>query len=78
MKTYALENEILKIPRRMQIFSFKLETGTVITPLFNFHWELGVRCTKFNRFVLLEKVSKKFSCNHSLILVEKELKTHYQ
>ena len=51
MKNYAIENEMLKHPQRMQISSFKLENGTVITPFFNFYMELGLQCTKIYRFV---------------------------
>ena len=51
MKNYAIENEMLKHPQRMLISSFKLENGTVITPLFNFYMELGLQCTKNYRFV---------------------------
>ena len=51
MKKYAIENEMLKHPQRMLISSFKLENGTVITPLFNFHLEVGLQCTKIYRFV---------------------------
>ena len=35
----------------MPISSFKLENGTVITPLFNFYLELGLQCTEIYRFV---------------------------
>ena len=35
----------------MLISSFKLENGTVITPLFNFDMELGLQCTKIYRYV---------------------------
>ena len=51
MKKHAIENEVLKQPQRMLISSFKLEKGTVITPLFNFYLELGLQCTKIYRFV---------------------------
>ena len=51
MKNYAIENEMLKHPQRMLISSFKLENGTVITPLFNFYMELGLQCTNIYRFV---------------------------
>ena len=51
MKNYAIENEMLKHPQRMLISSFKLENGTVITPLFNFYVELGLQCTKIYRFI---------------------------
>ena len=50
-KKYAIENEILKHPQGMLISSFKLENGTVITPLFNFYLELGKQCTKIYCFV---------------------------
>ena len=51
MKNYAIENEMLKHPQRMLISSFKLENGTVITPLFKFYMELGLQCTKNYRFL---------------------------
>ena len=51
MKNYAIENEMLKHPQRILISNFKLENGTVITPLFNFYLELGLQCTKIYRFV---------------------------
>ena len=51
MKTYAIENEVLKHPQRMLISSFKLENGTVITPLFNFYMELRLQSTKIYLFV---------------------------
>ena len=51
MKNYAIDNKMLKQPQRMLISSFKLENGTVITPLFNFYSELGLQCTKIYRFV---------------------------
>ena len=51
MKKNAIENEMLKHPQRMLIYSFKLENGTVITALFNFYLELGLQCTKTYRFV---------------------------
>ena len=35
----------------MLISGFKLENGTVITPLINFYLELGLQCTKIYRFV---------------------------
>ena len=50
MKNYAIENEMLKHPQRMLISGFKLENGTVITPLFNFYMELGLQCAKIYRF----------------------------
>ena len=42
---------MLKHPQRTLISSFKLENGTVITPLFNFYMELGLQCTKIKGFV---------------------------
>ena len=42
---------MLKHPQKMLISSFKLENGTVITPLFNFNLELGLQCTKVYRSV---------------------------
>ena len=51
MINYAIENDMLKHPQRMLISSFKLENGTVRTPLFNFYLELGLQCTKIYRFV---------------------------
>ena len=58
MKNYAIENEMLKHPQKLLISSFKLENGTVITPLLNFYMELGLQCTNkyspgkcFNNFV---------------------------
>ena len=51
MKNYAIENEVFKYPQRMLISSFKLENGTIITPLLNFYLEIGLQCTKIYRFV---------------------------
>ena len=51
MKNYAIENEMLKHPQRMLIFSFKLENGTVLTPLFSFHMEFVLHYAKIYRFV---------------------------
>ena len=31
--------------------SLKLTNGTLITPLFNFNFDLGLQCTKTHRFV---------------------------
>ena len=50
MKSSAIENEMLKHPQRMLISSFKVATGTVITPVFIFDLEFGLQCTKFYRF----------------------------
>ena len=51
MQNYAIENDLLKHSQRMLISSFKLENGSIITPIFNFYMELGLQCTKFYRFV---------------------------
>ena len=51
MRKYAIENNVLKQPQRMLISSFKLENGTIITPLLNFYLGLGLKCTKIYRFV---------------------------
>ena len=61
MKNYAIENEMLKHPQIMLISSFKLENGTVITPLFNFYMELGLQCTKIYRFVQYSPPQKCFN-----------------
>ena len=51
MREYAIENNLLKQPQRKLISSFKLENGTIITPLLNFYLSLGLKCTKIYRFV---------------------------
>ena len=51
MRDYAIDNGLLKQPQRMLISSFKSENGTVITPLLNLYFSLGLKCTKMYRFV---------------------------
>ena len=51
MREYAIENNLLKKPQRMFISSFKLENGSIITPLLTFYLSLGLKCTKIYRFV---------------------------
>ena len=51
MKTYAEENDLLKLPQRMLISSLKFTNGTLMTPLFNFYLDLGLQCTKVHRLV---------------------------
>ena len=51
MRDYAIDNDLLKQPQRMLISSFKLEIGTVKTPLLNFYLSLGLKCTKIYLFV---------------------------
>ena len=46
MMDYAIDNDLLKQPQLMLISSFKLENGTIITPLLNFYLNLGLKCTK--------------------------------
>ena len=72
MKNYAIENEFLLHPQRMLIFSFKLEYGTVIVPLFNFHKEIN-----FMELNLLENISMCLYIQW-LMLEEKEMTTLYQ
>ena len=50
MRDFEIDNDLLKQPQRMLISSFKLENGTVITPLFTFYLSLGLKCTKIYRF----------------------------
>ena len=61
-QNYALEKDLLKHPQRLLISSFKLENGSIITPLFNFFIELGLQCTNVYRFVqyLPRKCCNKF------------------
>ena len=42
---------MLKQSQRKLISSFNLTNGTLITPLFNFYWDLGLQCTKIHRLV---------------------------
>ena len=42
MKEFAERNKLLPRPRKMLIYSFKLERGPVITPLLLFYLEKGV------------------------------------
>ena len=51
MKTYAEEEGIMSQPRKMLISSFKLQNGTLITPLFLFNLQLGLVVTKKHRLV---------------------------
>ena len=51
MKTYAEEGGIMSQPREMLISSFTLQNGTLITPLLLFYLQLGLVCTKIDRFV---------------------------
>ena len=57
MKKYAIETEMLKYPQRMLISSFKLENGTVITPLFNFTWNSD--CSEPKLTVLFNNLLRK-------------------
>ena len=51
MKQYAEQENIMAQPRRMLIPSFILTKGTIITPLLLFYLQIGLVCTKIQRFV---------------------------
>ena len=51
MKTYAEEEGIMSQPQKMLISSFTLHNGTLTTPLMFFYLQLGLVCTKIQRFV---------------------------
>ena len=51
MKNYAEEERVLSQPRKKLISGFKLQNGTLITPLLLFYLQLGLFCTKIHRFV---------------------------
>ena len=51
MLEYAEKNALLLKPQRILISSYKLNNGIDITPLLKFYLKLGLRCTKFHRFV---------------------------
>ena len=75
MKDYAIDNDLLKQPQRMLISSFKLENGTVITPLLNFYLSLGLKCTQIYRFVqYTPKNASTILSNRLLMLEELEMK----
>ena len=79
MKIYAIENEMLKQPQKMLISSFKLENGTVITPLFNFYMEHALQCTKIYRFVQYSpRKCFKIFFSQWLMIEKKEMKTRCQ
>ena len=59
MREHAIENNLLKQPQRILISGFNLENGTIITPLLNFCFRLGLKCTKNYRF--LQPTTKKAS-----------------
>ena len=68
LKNYAEENSLFKNPQRMLISSFKLENGTIITPLPNFYLSLGIQCTKIYRFV--EYTPRKYFNNFVQFVVD--------
>ena len=47
---YAENHGSLQHPSKMLISSFHLENGSLITPLFNFYLNLGLECTKIQKF----------------------------
>ena len=51
MKSYAEQEGLLSLPRRMSISSYSLENGTLITNLLLFYLSLGLVCKKIYRFV---------------------------
>ena len=57
MTNYAEEERLLSQPQKMLISSFKLQNGTLITPLLLFYQQLGLVCTKIHLFV--EYIPKK-------------------
>ena len=63
---------MLKQPQRMLISSFKLEKGTVITPLFKFYLELGLQCTKIYRFVQCSPRKCFNNCVQSVVDARRE------
>ena len=79
MKNFAIENQMLKHPQRMLISSFKLENGTVTTPLFNIVLELGLQRPKFTvLFSILNGYASLISFNQWLMREENEMKSLYQ
>ena len=50
MKNYAEEERLLFQPRKMLISSSTLQNGTLITPLLLFYLQLGLVCTKLQKF----------------------------
>ena len=64
-------------PRRMLLSSFHLIDGTIITPLVNFHLDLGLGCDQTYRFVQYTPM-KALIALFSLqwILGEKVMKIH--
>ena len=76
MKYHAIENETIKHPQRMLISSFKLENGTVITPLFKFIWNLACSAPKLTvLFSILLGNALIIWFNQWLMREEKEMKT---
>ena len=64
MKDYAEKQGLLCQPRKMLISIYFLKNGTLITPLLQFHLDLGLVCQKIYRFV--EYISVK--CFHKFVL----------
>ena len=77
MKSYAEENDLLKQPQQMTISSFNLNYWTLITPLFKFYLELGLQCTKINRFLQKHTACSTVSFSLLLMLGESVIKIHY-
>ena len=51
MKNYAEEEKLISQPRKMSISSFTLHNGPPINPLLLFYLQLGLVCSKIQRFV---------------------------
>ena len=51
IENYAKEEKLLSQPRKMLIYRFTLQNGTLITPLLLFYLKLGLVVTKIHRFV---------------------------
>ena len=51
MKNFAEEERLRSQPQKMLISSFRLQNGTLITPLLLFYLQLGLVVTEIHRFV---------------------------
>ena len=51
MKNNSEEERLMPQPRKMLIYSFTLQNGTLNTPLLIFYLQVGLVCTKIHRFV---------------------------
>ena len=51
MEDYVEEKRLLSQPRKVLISSFTLQNGTLNNPLLLFYLQVGLVCTKTDRFV---------------------------